>query len=382
MNSEPATPGCDCRPFRKGPRHRISARPNAAEREGSTDVGVRSWWNRKKELINAGLTLNRAAEQWEKDMKTEANPGISIVKGLKAIAGLALFAGIGGMALFLLEPGMIEAALAAAGVNTAYAAAIVLVLRGVATAYLNWRKHNPPTPASQNAGPLVLLFMALASPAISQDLSDLPKTVPVTVPGETSPAQEPAVKRNYFLLSSGATRFFTPGVGDVTEIEGQIAALVHAPNEILIDGFARFTRTQGSEGIDGLLDVKTFRSIVAHLALRRPMGPRFMGVTPFEGTCSAGVSWSRDKAFDPADPNVWAVGCGLAGSIPQGSLTVKVGHNGAVGGLGVFGELVVNHGPRVRYIATYAIPFDATRFKKSPIAFTGGFQLDVLSKAF
>lgn len=309
--------------------------------------------------------LKKASDQFEKDKKMKADPTISIVKGLKAIAGLALFSGLGGMALFLLEPGVIEAALASAGVNTAYAAIIVLALRGAATAFLNWRKHNPPTPASQNAGPLVLLILALASPAF---------------------AQEQAPKSNSVTFSSGATRFFTPGIGDATEIEGQILVQVDAPNFFVVEGFARFTRMQGSEpGLDGLLDSSSFRAAVGHLSVHRVLGgPTFMGgQLPFFGAgCSAGVSWERDKVFDPSDPNIWAVGCGPRVQVPRGSLTVKVGHHGSVGGFAAFGELVINQGPSVRYVATYAIPFDAARFRQNPGTFTGGIQVDVWSRKF
>lgn len=318
------------------------------------------------EKLKAALALSRAADQWEKDMKTEANPnpGISIAKGLKAVAGLALFAGVGAMALFVLEPGVIEAALAAAGVNSAYAALIVLGLRGAATAYLNWRKHNPPTPANQNAGPLILLALL---PSLAT-------------------AQEPAKPENTFRLSSGATRFFTPGVGDATEIEGQISVEIEAPKAVYLEGFGRFTRTQGAEpGTAGLLDVKTFRSVIAHLSARKLLGgPRFMGghLPMFSAVCSGGMSWERDKAFDPSDPNIWAVGCGLHTNFSRGTLTVKGGHNGSVGGGAIFGELIVNQGDRVRYVATYAVPFSAERFRKNPGTFTGGLQVDVFTRGF
>lgn len=308
-------------------------------------MGVRSWWNRKKELINAGLTLNRAAEQWEKDMKTEANPGISIVKGLKAIAGLALFAGIGGMALFLLEPGMIEAALAAAGVNTAYAAAIVLVLRGAATAYLNWRKHNPPTPASQNAGPLVLLFMAMASPAFAQEPSPTPSGVELTLHG-------------------GAMQFAERGQPDKRDFVYRLTLTVPAPSGLTLFARADYTRTQ--DGGD-LLDPKSFRSIEGFAGGRKDVGSGF-AVTAF-----GGATWNRDAKIEPTDPRLYTAAAGIRFTVPgRGYVIAAAGHHGPVGGSAFLGSLVYEINSGASWFADVAIPLDASRFEARPYTIKAG----------
>ena len=238
-------------------------------------------------------------------------------------------------------------------------AVLVPLISAAAVALANWAKHR------KGAAIVPLLILALASPAF---------------------AQEQAPKSNSVTFSSGATRFFTPGIGDATELEGQVLVQVDAPNFFVVEGFARFTRMQGSEpGLDGLLDSSSFRAAVGHLSVHRVLGgPTFMGgQLPFFGAgCSAGVSWERDKVFDPSDPNIWAVGCGPRVQLPRGSLTVKVGHHGSVGGFAAFGELVINQGPSVRYVATYAVPFDAARFRQNPGTFTGGIQVDVWSRKF
>lgn len=297
-------------------------------------MGLSNWWNRKKELINAGLTLNRAADQWEKDMKTEANPGISIVKGLKAIGGLAFFAGLGGMALFLLEPGVIEAALAAAGVNAAYAAAIVLVLRGAATAYLNYRKHNPPTPSNTKAGPLVLLLLLLPAFASAQE-----------------PAPSP---RPELTLHGGAMQFAERGQPDKRDFVYRLSLTVPGPSGMTFFGRADYTRTQ--DGGD-LLDPKSFRSIEGFVGGRKDVGAGF-AVTAF-----GGASWNRDSKIEPTDPRLYTAAAGVRYSVPgRGYVIAAAGHHGPVGGSAFLGSIVYEINAGASWFADCAFPLSDAGF--------------------
>lgn len=204
-----------------------------------------------------------------------------------------------------------------------------------------------------------MIVLALFSPAVGAQ--------------EPTPTPEPDSIR----FSTGGTRFYTPGQGDETEMEGQLLGIVHVPGKLVAEGFGRYTRTQGTEAAAGGLDVKSFRSIIADLKLRRQV---FSGWVRTWALCLAGVSWSRDKAFNPSDPNVWAVGCGAKLESVKGSFSSVIGHNGSVGGRAVFGQLTINQGERVRYVATYAIPFSAERFRTYPGAFTSGVQVDAWVK--
>lgn len=328
-------------------------------------MGLGSWWNRKKELINAGLTLNRAADQWEKDMKTEANPGISIMKGLKAIAGLAAFAGLGGVALFLLEPGVIEAALAAAGVNAAYAAAIVLVLRGAATAYLNYRKHNPPTPSNQNSAPLAILLLLLPAFASAQDLSDLPREISVTVPGEVQPAPEaPPAPRPEAALHCGAMHFAERGKPDHKDFVCRFTFNVPAPSGLNLFARADWTRTQ--DGGD-LLDPKTFRSIEAFIGGRKDVGAGFAATVFF------GATWNRDSQIEPTDPRLWTAAAGVRYSVPgRGYIIAAVGHHGPVGGSAFLGSITYEINDGASWFADVAVPLDSEQFALSPYTVKAG----------
>lgn len=200
---------------------------------------------------------------------------------------------------------------------------------------------------------MVVLAMILPGSAIAQELASSPEPNTVT-------------------LSTGSTRFHVHGAGDKTELEGQLLVEVHAPAKTILGSLARFTRTQGStDAVAGLLDPRTFRSVVAEVSLRRQLAANL------DAICSAQVSWDRDKEFDPADPNVWQTGCGLRFWLKgKGSLSIQGPHSGPVGGLGVFGTLLVHQSPSVRYVATYAVPFDSARFRVNPFVFTSGVQID------
>lgn len=304
--------------------------------------------------IKTALALKRVADEFEKEKAMNHD----WAKTLKAAGIDFLLTCAAVLVAYFADPVNLAAALDL--VPEHLRIALVPILSAVFVAIRKRIKHGGPVNPDIKAGALAgaLALCLIASPAMAQE-----------------PAAAPT---NTLRLSSGATRFFTPGVGDTTEIEGQIAVEMKAPAAVTVEGFGRFTRTQGTEiAAAGLLDINTFRSIIAHVAIRREVTPHF------EGICSSGVSWSRDKAFDPQDPRVWAVGCGARGSLKgKGSLTVKVGHNGSVGGPGVFGELVINQGPGIRYLATYAVPFDAARFRRNPGTFTGGVQVDVWTRGF
>ena len=273
-------------------------------------------------------------------MKTEANPGISIAKGLKAVAGLALFAGLGGMALFILEPGVVEAALAAAGVNSAYAAIIVLGLRGAATAYLNWRKHNPPTPSNQNAGPLILLAL-------------LPSLATAQEPASTPPGA--GVEIN---LHGGAMQFAERGSPDKRDFVYRLAVTVPAPEGIALFARADYTRTQ--DGGD-LTDPKTFRSVEGFVGARKDVGAGF-AVTAF-----GGATWNRDAHVEPTDPRLWTASVGLRYSVPgRGYIIAAAGHHGPVGGSAFLGSIVYEINDGASWFCDVAIPLDASRFAAKP----------------
>jgi len=332
-------------------------------------MGLIGWLKDGKQELDLALKGRRAVKAIRKDMAMKHDWG----KTLAAVAKDFAITSVAALVAFFAIPENLGAILGS--LSPEARAALIPFVSGLLVMARKYIKHSAPPSAGSDlkAGALVgvLCLLSLSSPAAAQDAKE--------PSGTSSP-------NSWFTLSSGATRFFTPGIGDITEIEGQVLLQVEAPNLVTVEGFARFTRTQGAEpGTSGLLDIKTFRSIVGHLAVHRPIGgPSFMGgQLPFFGAgCSAGLSWERDKTFDPSDPNIWAVGCGPRVQVPRGSLTLKVGHNGSVGGFAAFGELVINQGPRVRYVATYAIPFDAARFRQNPGTFTGGLQIDVFSKAF
>lgn len=307
-------------------------------------MGLGNWWNRKTELIKAGLTFKRAADQWEKDMKTKANPGISIMKGLKAVGGLAFFAGLGGVALFLLEPGVIEAALSAAGVNTAYAAAIVLVLRGAATAWLNYRKHNPPTPSNQNSAPLAILLLLL--PAFA-----------------SASAQDPAPKpQSEAALSCGAMRFLERGSPDSEDFVCRLSLAVPAPSGLTLFARADYSRTQAlPSGEELSLDIKTFRSIEGFAGARKDIAPNL------SATAFAGVTWNRDRTIEPTDPRLWTVAGGLRYTVPgRGHVVAAAGHHGPVGGTAFLGSVVYDLGENAAWFGDVAVPLGASRFALKP----------------
>lgn len=286
--------------------------------------------------------LKKASDQFEKDKKMKADPTISIVKGLKAIAGLALFSGLGGMALFLLEPGVIEAALASAGVNTAYAAIIVLALRGAATAFLNWRKHNPPVASNQNAGPLVLLILALASPAFAQD-------------------QAPTSQRPEAAISCGGMRFAERGAPDHEDFVCRLSLAVPAPSGLTLFARADYTRTQGTEPDGDLFTLATFRSIEGFVGGRKDIAPNL------SATAFAGVTWNRDKNIEPTDPRLWTVAGGLRYTVPKrGYVVAAFGHHGPVEGSAFLGSLVYEMSDSAAWFGDVAIPLGATRFALKP----------------
>jgi len=298
--------------------------------------------------------LKKASDQFEKDKKMKADPTISIAKGLKAIAGLALFSGLGGMALFLLEPGVIEAALASAGVNTAYAAIIVLALRGAATAFLNWRKHNPPTPSNQNAGPLVLLLCLLPGIAAAQD------------PAPAAPVE--------LTLHGGAMQFAERGSADKRDFVYRLTLTVPAPSGLTLFARADYTRTQ--DGGD-LLDPKTFRSIEGFAGGRKDIGSGF-ALTAF-----GGASWNRDSKIEPTDPRLYTAAAGVRFSVPgRGYVIAAAGHHGPVGGSAFLGSLVYEINAGASWFGDVAIPLDASRFAARPYTIKAGISARLKSWKF
>lgn len=195
--------------------------------------------------------------------------------------------------------------------------------------------------------------------------------IPGFAVAQDQPALAPELK-NSVTLSAGATRFYTHGVGDTTEIEGHLLAIVHTPEKTITEVLARFTRVQGAETDDDLLNPRTFRAFVGSVSVRRALS----GFV--DAQCLVGMSWARDKEFDPEDPNVWRIGCGPRIWLKdRGSFSIIVAHDGSVGGRAVSGELVIKQGDRARYYATYAVPLSAERFRVNPVAITSGVQLDV-----
>lgn len=148
------------------------------------------------EKIKAGLVLKRAADQFEKEKSMGAKPEVSIIKGLKAVGAMALFTGLGAVAVAIVEPGVLEAIFASAGVDTAYAVAITLILRGAAAAYMNYRKHSTPPSAPRATGAQLVLLALLPGASAQADVFDyLNKHKaagygPLTVDGETRPVIE------------------------------------------------------------------------------------------------------------------------------------------------------------------------------------------------
>lgn len=210
-------------------------------------------------------------------------------------------------------------------------------------------------------GPAIALaaFALLPTVAIAQD--PMPSPTP----------------KNAVTLSTGYMRFVTPGVRDAEDLEAHLEARVHTPAKTITEAFVRWTRTQGAaEGIAGLLDPKTFASVTAEISVSRPLN------SYFDASCASGVSWNRDGEFDPRDPRLYTLGCGGRIRIDgKGSLSGYGGHNGTVGGWAAWGKLVIRQTDKVRYVATYAIPFQhPSRFRVNPGAFTFGGQVDLFTK--
>jgi len=191
---------------------------------------------------------------------------------------------------------------------------------------------------------------------------------------EVTPSPTPLA--DYVRGSAAATRFVTAGESDRTEMEGQVIAEFRLPAQLVASPSVRFTRTQGTEVFAAFQDINSFRSIETEFTLRRALSKHF----DVQG--SSGVSWASDKDFDPRDPRVWRLGGGGRFSIEEGSISGNVGHNGSVGGIGVWGTIVVNQSDRFRYFGTYDIPLSAKRFRQSPLRFTWGFQGDAFVKRF
>jgi hypothetical protein len=193
-----------------------------------------------------------------------------------------------------------------------------------------------------------------------------------------APAQDTTVEKGGLVLSTGATRFVTPGLKDAKELEAQLAVRLSTPAKTITEAFARWTRTQGaSEDTAGLYNPRTFASLNADISIARTV------TTYLDVLCAVGVSWNRDGDFNPSDPRLYNAGCGLRGRIKQGSLSFIPGHQGTVGGWGVGGKLVVNQSPSVRYVATYTLPFQRPElFRTNPGQLTGGVQLDVKRLSF
>lgn len=271
----------------------------------------------------------------------------SIKAGVTQILTLMLTAAITAVLGVLSDNEAIKGALVKADVNDAYAAALLLVVGGLARVLQNAWKHNKP-----GAGvPGAMIILALL-PAVSW----------AQTPPADPPAPPPAgVEVN---LYGGAMQFAQRGEPDKRDFVYRLTLTVPAPSGLILFGRADYTRTQ--DGGD-LLDVKTFRSIEAFAGARKEIAPN-LAVIGYSG-----VSWNREADFEPADPRLWTAAAGLRYSVPgRGYVIASAGHHGPVGGSAFLSSIVYEINSGASWFGDVAIPLDASRFAARPYTVKAG----------
>jgi hypothetical protein len=319
-------------------------------------MGLVGWFKDTKNELSAALAVRRAAKQYERDVAMGYKREVSIIKGLKAIASLALFSGLAAAFVALAEPGVLEAILSNAGVNSAYVGLIVLALRGLAAYGSNWLKHSPNAPKASN-GDLPALFLIALLPTMATAQEPTPSPMPVEI-----------------NLHGGAMQFAERGVADKRDFVYRLTLTVPGPSRLILFGRADYTRTQ--DGGD-LLDIKTFRSIEALAGGRGPIA------TNLEVMAFGGVTWNRDAKVEPTDPRLWTAAAGLKYSVPgRGYVIAAAGHHGPVGGSAFLGSLVYEINSGASWFGDIAIPLDASRFAVRPYTIKAGISARLKSWKF
>ena len=165
-------------------------------------------------------------------------------------------------------------------------------------------------------------------------------------------------------LHGGAMQFLERGQTDRKDFVYRLNLTVPVPGKVYLFARGDWTRTQ--DGGDPL-DPKSFKSIEAFVGGRRDLIPN-LAVTAYSG-----LSWDRDKAFNPVDPTLWTVAAGLKYSIPKrGYLLASAGHHGPVGGFAFLGSAVWEMSAGASWFGDIAVPLDSNRFRERPYTVKAG----------
>lgn len=183
-------------------------------------------------------------------------------------------------------------------------------------------------------------------------------------PAFAQESNPPARKPIELNLWGGAMQFAERGQPDKRDFVYRLSLSIPAPNGITAGARVDYTRTQ--DGGD-LFDIETFRSVEAYLGGRKDVA-RNLSVSAFSG-----VSWDRDKDFDPADARLWTAAVGLRYAVPgRGYVLAAAGHHGPVGGSAFLGSVVYELSSSTNWFFDIAVPLDADRFKLRPYTVKAG----------
>ncbi len=232
-------------------------------------------------------------------------------------------------------------------------AVLVPAISAGAVALANWSKHRK----SRNVIPILLLAL-LPLPAFAQD-----------------PAPSPSpVSKVEISLHGGAMQYIERDSTDRKDFVYRLTLTVPAPSGLTLFARADYTRTQ--DGGD-LFDPKSFRSIEGFIGGRKEILPN-LALTAF-----GGVSWDRDKAFDPVDPRLYTAAGGARYTVAgRGYVLAAVGHHGPVGGFVFCGSAVWEMRAAGAGFGDIAIPLDSERFRERPYTIKAGISARIKSWKF
>lgn len=193
---------------------------------------------------------------------------------------------------------------------------------------------------------------------------------------DPAPAPSPTRAPIEISLHGGAMQYIERDAVDRKDFVYRITLTVPSPGGLILFGRADYTRTQ--DGGD-LLAPQSFRSIEAFLGGRKGLTRnRTLEVTAFSG-----VSWDRDKTFDPVDARLWTVAVGLKYTVPgRGYVVAAAGHHGPVGGSAFLGSAVWEMSAGAAWFGDIAIPLDAPRFAARPYTIKCGISARIKSWKF
>lgn len=162
-------------------------------------------------------------------------------------------------------------------------------------------------------------------------------------------------------LDAGLMQFAQRG-NDHKDFTYRLNASVKIPSNFKLEMRADWTRTQDG---GNLFDPHTFKSVEAWGAVSRAV---FSSDTlGFDVLGLSGVSWNRDKDFDPEDPRLWTAGlCVRARVSGRGSAMPCLAHHGPVGGVAFLGSVTYDMGSGAWWFGDVAVPLSRASFLANP----------------